>query len=1053
MPNTPSGKPSELQQLKFQLRVRDAADRVLDRALAMRHTSELQDVINEVGTELRALDLDITGGTFISINDEVGPDLYVWGYGGTANYARRVRVPFIDQPIFTGLVNRITGTETGLYTEAYSREEKIAFFKHLFSHAPYNQTSPEHQAEVLSREGGYVRSCYLSEYTSLFIINHHGRKFSDRDHGVLMRFGEIFEKSYRRFLDLQKAEQQAREAQIEAALERVRASAMGMRSSDELSDVLSVMFNQFDALGIQPVYGCLDLFNLENNTFTHIITGRAGHRHPVQQVISLEAIDIWKKSVESWQNGDPETVQLLHYPPERMGEVWDVFDELFDSLPKKARFDRNDFPNGIFSVAGYHKHGYIGFMHHRKSTEEEVRIVLRFSKEFDRLYQRFLDLQKAEQQAREAQIEAALERVRSKSMGMRSSDELLDLVSLVFHELTRLDMELTRCIIWTFEPDHTAKWWMLNPENREQAQAFSIPNHDHPAYQAFLDAWRQNEKSWEYELSGEGKKTWDEYLFSKTDLVHLPGYVIEGMKMPDKVILTASFSDFGALQTAGLQPLSPENREILKRFGQLFDQSYTRFLDLQKAETQAREAQIEAALERVRSRMMAIQKSAELKDVIQVVFDQLASLDFNVEHAGFIMDYKVNDDMHIWLADPNGVQPEISIPYFDSPHWNSFLEAKGKGKQFFTNLLDFEEKNSFYKKLFRHIPDLPEETADFYFSCPGLAISTVLMDDVGLYIENFSGKPYTDEENRTLMRFGTIFQQTYTRFLDLKQAEEQELLIRREKERLEKTLAELRATQAQLIHAEKMASLGELTAGIAHEIKNPLNFINNFSDVSTELLDEVVEELNNGDHKEALLIIEDLKTNLQRIVGHGRRADSIVNGMLMHSRGDSQGREMSDLNALCDEYLRLAYHGLRARDKSFNAEMQTDFDDALPNANVAPQQIGRVLLNLITNAFHAVSEKSSEAGAAGFHPLVTVKTARHEGAFRITVSDNGNGIPDNILDKIFQPFFTTKPTGSGTGLGLSISYDIVKAHGGSISVHSRAGEGTDFVVSLPMSGE
>jgi signal transduction histidine kinase len=175
--------------------------------------------------------------------------------------------------------------------------------------------------------------------------------------------------------------------------------------------------------------------------------------------------------------------------------------------------------------------------------------------------------------------------------------------------------------------------------------------------------------------------------------------------------------------------------------------------------------------------------------------------------------------------------------------------------------------------------------------------------------------------------------------------------------------------------------------------------------------------------------------------------------MLMHSRGDSQGREMTDLNALCDEYLRLAYHGLRARDKSFNAEMETDFDANLPHANVAPQEIGRVLLNLITNAFHAVSEKSSEAGAGGFDPLVSVKTARHEGTIRITVSDNGNGIPDNIVDKIFQPFFTTKPTGSGTGLGLSISYDIVKAHGGTISVHSIAGEGTEFTISLPISTE
>ena len=216
-----------------------------------------------------------------------------------------------------------------------------------------------------------------------------------------------------------------------------------------------------------------------------------------------------------------------------------------------------------------------------------------------------------------------------------------------------------------------------------------------------------------------------------------------------------------------------EKNNIFKRFAKVFDQTYTRFLDLQKAEAQAREAQIEAALERVRSRSMGMQKSEELKEVIQVVYEQFIHLNIHIEHTGFVMDYKARDDYDIWIADQLGVPSQVTIPYFDSVYYNRFNEAKEKGEDFFATNLSFEEKNKFYQKLFKYVPGLPEEAKEFYFSCPGLAASTVLLENVCLYIENFSGIPYTDEENNTLMRFGKVFQQTYTRFLDLQKAEAQ----------------------------------------------------------------------------------------------------------------------------------------------------------------------------------------------------------------------------------------------------------------------------------------
>jgi two-component system NtrC family sensor kinase len=274
--------------------------------------------------------------------------------------------------------------------------------------------------------------------------------------------------------------------------------------------------------------------------------------------------------------------------------------------------------------------------------------------------------------------------------------------------------------------------------------------------------------------------------------------------------------------------------------------------------------------------------------------------------------------------------------------------------------------------------------------------------------------------------------------------------LRKQKDELQEIVKELKSTQDQLIQSEKMASLGELTAGIAHEIQNPLNFVNNFSEVSAELLDEMEEELAKGDTEEAIAIAADIKQNLEKIIHHGKRADGIVKGMLQHSRASSNVKEPTDINKLADEYLRLAYHGLRAKDKSFNAELVTNFAETLPLVNAVPQDVGRVLLNLFNNAFYASQHKQKTAGA-DFKPAVEISTALKGKYVEIIVKDNGSGIPEDIKDKILQPFFTTKPTGEGTGLGLSLSYDIVvKAHGGKIDVQSKEGEGSAFKISIPV---
>jgi signal transduction histidine kinase len=274
-------------------------------------------------------------------------------------------------------------------------------------------------------------------------------------------------------------------------------------------------------------------------------------------------------------------------------------------------------------------------------------------------------------------------------------------------------------------------------------------------------------------------------------------------------------------------------------------------------------------------------------------------------------------------------------------------------------------------------------------------------------------------------------------------------LLNRQKNEISHALTQLKSTQAQLIQSEKMASLGELTAGIAHEIQNPLNFVNNFSEVNSELSDELITAARTGNLNEIQSLANDIKTNQDKIREHGLRADAIVKSMLFHSRIGSGQMEMTDINALCDEYLRLAFQGMRAKEKSFNADLKTDFDPSIGKVQVIPQDLGRVLLNLYNNAFYAIDQKS-KSNSNGYSPIISVTTKRKDRIIEISVEDNGTGIPDKIKEKIFQPFFTTKPAGQGTGLGLSLSYDIAKAHGGEIRADSTIGEGSTFILVLPI---
>ncbi len=420
--------------------------------------------------------------------------------------------------------------------------------------------------------------------------------------------------------------------------------------------------------------------------------------------------------------------------------------------------------------------GDIGISTFNSIDESQKNILKRFRNVFDLAYRRYADITTAETQAREAQIEAALEKVRAHSLAMQKSEELKEVISVVLLKLQELGMTMEGRVagIYAFEEnskDHIE--WVASPEFTT-ALRVHVPYFKSPVIDEFLEVHDEGgvlNKIYSRELKDEAFRV----MYELPELRNNPESEKKWIFGAEDYSLTVAFENNSAVGIASFPAklFSDGEIEILKRFARVFEQSYIRFLDLKKAESQAREAEIELALERVRAGTMAMQKSEDLRDVIQLVYEQFIHLNIHIEHTGFILDYKTRDDLHIWLADKQEIPSEITIPCFDSTPNNSIREAKEKGQDCFSYLLNFEEKNNFYKELFKFIPGVPEESLEYYFNCPGLAGSGVLLENVGLYIENFSGTPYTDEENNTLMRFGKVFQQTYTRFLDLQKAEAQ----------------------------------------------------------------------------------------------------------------------------------------------------------------------------------------------------------------------------------------------------------------------------------------
>ncbi|WP_411893726.1 ATP-binding protein [Winogradskyella sp. A2] len=1048
----------DLQKAETQTReaqINLAVERVRAKALAMHKSEEIMEVVAKLKEEVMALDIpDVIAATiFLSEGDD---KVRMWDLSSLEKIDGVYQSPL-------DITFKLKKTDPHLYPKRVWENPDNYFveiqdangFKRILA---WLREHGEH--DVANETEAFIETTQLKQLYHVAKKLNNGKLVidllnppSDEMEAILTKMGAAFDLAYKRFEDLQKAEAQAREAQIETALERIRSQSMGMQSSGDFGKVTTEMFNQLRSFG-EELFATGIVFCDKHEGHVeqwHSIPG-GGMLSPMIVPVGLDYIhqyryDQWKAKKELFSIEIPSDFIKQHFE--------DIFKLPSAQITLKDLESRNapmpEPPPWEIDYGASFKNGYIlvSSLKHLENTD----LLPRFAKVFEQTYTRFLDLQKAEAQAREAQIETALEKVRSQSLAMHKPDELQEVVAVVAEKLKELGViyDAGGVILCTYFPYNKDVVHWIAVDDFSTSGRYFMPYFDNPI---FNDAWDSKIKGDAYfskEFPVEAKNEFFKHAFENSDYKNMPEDYKEYVLKADTHALSAAWSKNSAIIIPSLSGVVPSesDADILKRFAKVFEQAYIRFMDLEKAEAQTREAQIETALEKVRSRTMAMQHSDELPEAANNLFLQVQELGIPAWSAGYcIWEDKTKKSSWCNMSSEGEIQKGFSLPTIGEGY--NFYDPMIKGEPFYVAELGGNALVKHYDFM-RTLPIVGEIFDDFAkkgIDLPTFQIFHIVYFEYGFVM--FITYEAVPDAHDIFTRFGKVFEQTYTRFLDLQTKETQATKLAEEKERLEHTLDNLRTTQKQLIQSEKMASLGELTAGIAHEIQNPLNFVNNFSDVSKELLEEMIEELEKGDMEEVKAIMDDVVQNLDKINHHGQRADSIVKGMLQHSRASGDKKEPTDINALADEYLRLAYHGLRAKDKSFNAELVTDFDDSIQNINIIPQDVGRVILNLLTNAFYVVNEKK-KTGIEGYKPTVSISTKRIKDFVEISVEDNGNGMPESVKEKIFQPFFTTKPTGEGTGLGLSLSYDIItKGHGGKLKVKSDQGKGTIFKIELPI---
>ncbi len=1048
----------DLQKAEAQTKeakIEAALEKVRSRTMAMQKGEEVKDVVVLLYKELITLGVtNFATCGYVEINEETQlQSTWVTSPGGDS--LGLFYLPLTGDVYFDERYKAWKKQQTVFHQTVAGKVRR----KHL-EYAITTFNSKEAEEMVLTQfPDPTVFYCFNFSHGYLHLVS--GSYLTKEEEALLARFTKVFEQTYARFLDLEKAEAQTRTAQINLAVERVRAKALAMHKSEEIMEVVAKLKEEVMALDIPDVVAATIFLNEGDDKvrmwdLSTLEKDNNGYQIPFDITFKLKKSDpnLYVKRV--WENPENYFIDVQEGKDFKRIIAWlreNNQDKIADEVEEYT--ETTNLKRLHHAVKKLNNGKLVIDLLNPPSDEMET-ILTKMGGAFDLAYKRFEDLQKAEAQTREAQIEAALEKVRSRSLAMHKPDELKEVVAVVAEKLKELGViyDAGGVILCTYFPDNKDVVHWIAVDDFSTSGRYFVPYFDNPI---FSEAWESKIKGDAYyfkEFPVEAKNEFFKHAFEHSDYRQMPEDYKQFVLQADSHNLTAAWSKNSAIIIPSLTGAVPSesDAEIIKRFAKVFEQAYIRFMDLQKAEERARESQIDIALERVRNRTLAMQTSEELAETSMVVFQQLVALGIapNRLFIGIIKDKGASIEAWATNEDGSKIESRFTLQASKNKSINKMITGSKQDKKSLVIDMKGKELQDYFQYLNK------EMSIPFIHGLEQKRrVQTIAYFSGGL-IGMAAPDEQSEDSIRLLERFASVFNLTYTRFNDLKVAEaqskkaEEDLInLQLAKKSAEKSLSELQQTQKQLIQSEKMASLGELTAGIAHEIQNPLNFVNNFSEVSKELLEEMLEEIEKGDMEEVRAIMADVIQNLDKINHHGNRADGIVKGMLQHSRASGDKKEPTDINALADEYFRLAYHGLRAKDKSFNANLTTDFDENIGKVNVVPQDIGRVILNLITNAFYAVTEKTKQ-GIDGYQPEVTVKTQKVQNKLEIIVIDNGNGISEAIKEKIFQPFFTTKPTGSGTGLGLSLSYDIVKAHGGELTVNTVKNEGSEFIIKLPI---
>jgi signal transduction histidine kinase len=1113
----------DLQKAEAQAReakIETALEKVRSRSLAMHKSDELNEVVSVLFEKLKELQIPFTAvGIATRIEGSKDLNAFVCGQNEAGLVITNYRLPYFDNPIPKDLYNALE-KQLDFYVGHYSKEEKDAFYNYVIENTAEFRHLPEDIKRMIFDSTNYTISSVAVKNAVFNVNDFEGKTLTDNEVDIIKRFARVFDQAYTRFLDLKKAEAQAREAEIQLALERVRARAMAMQKSDELSDVIALISEQMNTLQI-----------------------------PVDDGVALITFDEDSKDLNEWMaNEGFETATNFHLPyfdHPVLSNLWEAKDQGQKELIQRYSAEESrSFLNHIFQHTDFSHtpepvkeyclaaETYATSIAFQKNTaifindysgvslsDSEMAILHRFAKEFDQTYTRFLDLQKAEAQARESEVNLAVERVRAKALAMFKSEEILQVVIKLRNEIMGLNIpNVTAATIHLKEPNGMVRAWDLTSINNEEGQKLEISldityrlEDTHPDF-FMREVW---EKTDDYFVVIQGKyryKHTSQWLRENGHAAQAQEFeeFVESSQIEKAYHPTVPLNN-GRMCIDMLEPPDPEVESILKKMAGAFDLAYKRFQDLQKAEAQTREAQIEAALERARAQNMMMQHSDEINSISNAFHEQLVLLGIPSEFSYVWLPDEENQSLQFWAswyereAGENSLQSkQVTYPLDKSePYTAACFEAWATPDVILEEFIPPQDIAGFFD-VWQELLSGAKKLKTEYFP-EGIYYSEAYMR-YGCFGINIRRK-LSEEEKNILKRFSKEFERAYTRFLDLQTAEKQALVIREERDRLEVALNKLEATQDQLIQQEKLASLGQLTAGIAHEIKNPLNFVNNFSEVSVELIEEAREEVRRvtddqgpGSEKKKSLrqpeegaevpdgtkvgddaisakdettsllleILDDIEANLRKIHEHGSRADGIVKSMLQHSRGGNGKMEPEPLNPIIKEYVNLAFHGMRAGKEPINVAIDLQLDESIGEVPLIAEDFSRVILNVCNNAFDAMREKAKgksekspfeggKDGKAGqgddaelkYSPKLSIRTKSSTNAITIEIEDNGPGIPDEIRDKIMQPFFTTKKGTQGTGLGLSITNDIVKAHGGVLNVSTQAGKRTTFNIELP----